>query len=692
MEATQQTGFGGITRTDIAVAAYILSAVLFFIIPIPSFLLDIMLAVNLSVALIIMLNTLFVEEVLDMSFFPTMLLFATIFRISLNVSSTRLILTTGDPGNVVRTFGQFVGGGDIIVGTIVFIVLVIIQFVVINKGSERVSEVTARFTLDAMPGKQMAIDADLNTGAINDEEAALRRVKLQDESAFFGSMDGATKYVKGDATAGLIITFINLVGGTLMGVLRQGMEAADALNNYGILTIGDGLSSQIPSLLISLATGILITKGSKDADFSGVLVKQLFGIPRVLMITGGVLIILGVFTPLNFVLFVGFGIAFLVTATSMSRTLQEEEIEEEIQQEEEAAEAEEIRRPENVVALLSVDPIELEFGYGIIPLADVNQGGDLLDRVVMIRRQIALELGTVVPIIRLRDNIQLNPSQYIIKIKGIQVTEGEIMFDHYMAMNPGYVEEEITGIPTEDPSFHLPALWITEAQRERAESLGYTVVDPPSIIATHLTEVVRQHIAELLTRQDVQNLVNNLKETNPVLVEELTPAMMSLGDIQKVLQNLLSEGISIRDLLSIFEILADHAQTARDPDVLTEYVRQGLRRAISSRYFMSGEGMKNSVVTVDPKIEQEIMQNVKQTEQGAYLSLDPERIRLIMESTRTEIGKLEEMGRNPIVVCSPIVRMYFKRMSDDYFEDLIVVSYNEIEPGVELESVGMITA
>ena len=692
MEATQQTGFGGITRTDIAVAAYILSAVLFFIIPIPSFLLDIMLAVNLSVALIIMLNTLFVKEVLDMSFFPTMLLFATIFRISLNVSSTRLILTTGDPGNVVRTFGQFVGGGDIIVGTIVFIVLVIIQFVVINKGSERVSEVTARFTLDAMPGKQMAIDADLNTGAINDEEAALRRVKLQDESAFFGSMDGATKYVKGDATAGLIITFINLVGGTLMGVLRQGMEAADALNNYGILTIGDGLSSQIPSLLISLATGILITKGSKDADFSGVLVKQLFGIPRVLMITGGVLIILGVFTPLNFVLFVGFGIAFLVTATSMSRTLQEEEIEEEIQQEEEAAEAEEIRRPENVVALLSVDPIELEFGYGIIPLADVNQGGDLLDRVVMIRRQIALELGTVVPIIRLRDNIQLNPSQYIIKIKGIQVTEGEIMFDHYMAMNPGYVEEEITGIPTEDPSFHLPALWITEAQRERAESLGYTVVDPPSIIATHLTEVVRQHIAELLTRQDVQNLVNNLKETNPVLVEELTPAMMSLGDIQKVLQNLLSEGISIRDLLSIFEILADHAQTARDPDVLTEYVRQGLRRAISSRYFMSGEGMKNSVVTVDPKIEQEIMQNVKQTEQGAYLSLDPERIRLIMESTRTEIGKLEEMGRNPIVVCSPIVRMYFKRMSDDYFEDLIVVSYNEIEPGVELESVGMITA
>ena len=687
------TGSTGLSRADIGIAAYILAAVLFFIIPIPSFMLDVMLAVNLSVALIIMMNTLFVKEVLDMSFFPTMLLFATIFRISLNVSSTRLILSTGDPGNVVRTFGQFVGGGDIIIGAIVFIILVIIQFVVINKGSERVSEVTARFTLDAMPGKQMAIDADLNTGAITDEEAKERRNKLQEESAFFGSMDGATKYVKGDATAGLIITGINLVGGTIMGVTRMGMPAVDALNNYGLLTIGDGLSSQIPSLLISLATGILVTKGSKAADFSGLLIQQLFGIPRVLMIVGAVLIILGVFTPLNFVLFVGFGIAFLVTANSMRQTIEEAEIEEEAREEEaEVEEAEEIRRPENVVSLLSVDPIELEFGYGIIPLADVNQGGDLLDRVVMIRRQIALELGTVVPIIRLRDNIQLNPSQYIIKIKGIQVAEGEIMFDHYMAMNPGYVEEEITGIPTEEPSFHLPALWITEAQRERAESLGYTVVDPPSIIATHLTEIVRQHIAELLTRQDVQNLVNNLQETNPVLVEELTPAMMSLGDIQKVLQNLLSEGISIRDLLSIFEILADHAVATRDTDVLTEYVRQGMRRAISGRYFLTGEGTKNNVVTLDPKVEQEIMSSVKQTEQGAYLTMDPERIRQIMEATQVEVAKLEELGRNAIIVCSPIVRMYFKKMSEDFFSDLTVVSYNEVEPGIELESVGMVTA
>ncbi len=675
-------------KSDIGVGMYLLAAVIFFIIPIPSFLLDIMLAINISVALIILFNVLFVKEVLDMSFFPTLLLFTTIFRISLNVSSTRLILTTGNPGNVVTTFGNFVGGGDMIIGAIVFIVLILIQFIVINKGSERVSEVTARFTLDAMPGKQMAIDADLNTGAITDKEAKARREKIQKESSFFGSMDGATKYVKGDATAGLIITFINLIGGTAMGIMNQGMDFQSAIMQYGILTIGDGLVSQIPSLLISLSTGILVTKGSNEADFSGVLVKQLFGIPKVLYIVGTVLIFLGVVTPLNLVLFVALGAVFILAGRMISNEIGEENIEEEVQASE--SEAEEIRKPENVVSLLQVDPIELEFGYGIIPLADVNQGGDLLDRVVMIRRQIALELGTVVPIIRLRDNIQLNPNQYIIKIKGIQVTEGEILFDHYMAMNPGYVEEEITGIPTFEPSFHLPAIWITEGQRERAESLGYTVVDPPSIIATHLTEVIRAHIAELLTRQDVQNLVNNLKESNPVLVDELIPKLLGLGEIQKVLQNLLKEGISIRDLLTIFETLADHAATTRDTDVLTEYVRQSLKRAISSKYFPANE--TTSVVTLDPKVEQEIMQSVKQTEQGAYLTLDPEKTKSIMKSLGEEISKLENLGKSAIVITSPIVRMYFKKLTEDYYKDLIVVSYNEVESNVELQSVGMVTA
>ena len=399
------------------------------------------------------------------------------------------------------------------------------------------------------------------------------------------------------------------------------------------------------------------------------------------------MIILGVFTPLNIVLFLAFGVIFILAGRKVEKDFQIHETTEAVSTDE--TEAEEIRKPENVISLLQVDPIELEFGYGIIPLADANQGGDLLDRVVMIRRQIALELGTVVPIIRLRDNIQLNPNQYIIKIKGIQVADGEILFDHYMAMNPGYVEEEITGIPTTEPSFHLPALWITESQRERAESLGYTVVDPPSIIATHLTEVIRNHIAELLTRQDVQNLVDNLKQTNPALVDELIPKLMGLGEVQKVLQNLLAEGISIRDLLTIFEILADHAASTRDTAVLTEYVRQGLKRAISSKFFPANES--SDVITLDPKLEQEIMGSVKQTEQGAYLTLDPQRVRMIMDRTGALIEQMENNGKTPIVVCSPIVRMYFKKLTEDYFKDLIVVSYNEVESNVELHSAGMVS-
>ena len=623
-----------------------------------------------------------------MSYFPTILLFTTIFRIAMNVSSTRLILTTGTSGNVVLTFGQFVGGGDLIVGAIVFVILIMIQFLVINKGSERVAEVTARFTLDAMPGKQMAIDADLNTGAIDDREAKARRDKIQMESNFFGSMDGAVKYVKGDAVAGLLLTVINLLGGLAMGMVRNNMQVMDALDNYGILTIGDGLVSQIPSLLISLSTGVLVTKGSKESDFGPAIVKQLFGIPKVMYLVGGTLAFLSVFTDLNTILFMGMGLAFVVGGRMIASNLETAEIEREVDTEEAAAD--EIRQPENVNSLLQVDPIELEFGYGIIPLADVNQGGDLLDRVVMIRRQIALELGTVVPIIRLRDNIQLNPNQYIIKIKGIQVSEGEILFDHYMAMNPGYVEEEITGIPTFEPSFHLPAIWITEGQRERAESLGYTVVDPPSIIATHLTEIIRQHISELLTRQDVQNLINNMKETNPSLVEELVPKLLGLGEVQKVLQNLLREGISIRDLLTIMETLADYAPATRDTDILTEYVRQSLKRAISTKYFPPHE--TTNVVTLDPKVEQEIMGSVKQTENGAFLNLDPNRSRAIIDSVGKEVQKLENLGKNPIIMTSPIVRMYFKRLTEDYFRELVVVSYNEVETNVELQSVGMVTA
>lgn len=675
-------------RTDVMVAVYMLVAFIMLIVPLPAGVLDVFMAFNIAIAFTILFVCMFTKEVLDLSYYPTILLFTTIFRIAMNVSSTRLILTTGTSGNVVRTFGQFVGGGDLIVGAIVFIILILVQFLVINKGTERVAEVTARFTLDAMPGKQMAIDADLNTGAIDDREAKARRDKIQQEASFFGSMDGAVKYVKGDAVAGLILTVINLAGGIAMGMLRGGTDISAALNNYGILTIGDGLVSQIPSLLISLSTGILVTKGGGESDFGPTIIRQLFGVPKVMYLVGATLAALGLVTELNTILFVGMGMLFIVGGRLIAANLETAGIEQEVDSEEAAAE--EIRQPENVNSLLQVDPIELEFGYGIIPLADVNQGGDLLDRVVMIRRQIALELGTVVPIIRLRDNIQLNPNQYIIKIKGIQVSEGEILFDHYMAMNPGYVEEEITGIPTFEPSFHLPAIWITEGQRERAESLGYTVVDPPSIIATHLTEIIRQYIAELLTRQDVQNLVNNLKETNPSLVEELTPKLLGLGEIQKVLQNLLKEGISIRDLLTILETLADYAPTTRDTDILTEYVRQSLKRAISTKYFPAHE--TTSVVTLDPKIEQEIMGSVKQTETGAFLNLDPKRSKAIIDSVGKEVQKLENLGKSPIVITSPIVRMYFKRLTEDYFRELVVVSYNEVESNVELQSVGMVTA
>ncbi len=674
-------------KADLVLGIYLLAAIVFFIVPIPSVLLDVLLALNIATALCILFNSLFSREALSMSSFPTLLLFTTIFRISLNVSSTKLILQTGDAGNVVTTFGNFVGGGNLVIGVIVFAILILIQFMVINKGSERVAEVSARFTLDAMPGKQMAIDADLNTGAITDEQAKEKRQKIQDEASFFGAMDGATKYVKGDAVAGLIITCINLVGGLVTGVMMQGLDVNSALQKYTILTIGDGLVSQIPSLLISLSTGILVTKVSKEANITDIVIEQLFSIPKVLYIVGGSMCFLGLVTPLNTFIFLAYGAAFIAAGYSIQSKIGTKEIEDEVQADEE--QAQEIRRPENVVSLLQVDPIELEFGYGIIPLADVNQGGDLLDRVVMIRRQVALELGCVVPMIRLRDNIQLNPNQYVIKIKGVPVSDGEILFDHYMAMNPGYVEEEITGIPTFEPSFHLPAIWITESQRERAESMGYTVVDPPSIIATHLTEVIRSHLDELLTRQDVQNLINNVQEANSTLIAELVPKLLGVGEIQKVLQNLLREGISIRDLITIFETLADYAPTTRDTDVLTEYVRQNLKRAISNKYFPMNE--MTSVVTLDPKIEQDIMGAVKQTEQGAYLTLDPDKKQAIINAVQKETTKLEDLGKNPIVITSPIVRMYFKKLTEEYFKDLIVVSYNEIESNVELQSVGMVT-
>ena len=667
---------------------FIILIVLVLIIPIPSFLLDFLFMINIFFAVLILLDAIYSKKALDMSMFPTILLVTTLFRIALNLSSTKLILLQGDAGKVIETFGNFVAGGNMVVGVIIFLILVLVNFMVITKGAERVSEVTARFTLDAMPGKQMAIDADLNTGLINDEEAKARRKEIQDEASFYGAMDGESKFVKGDAIAGIIITVINIVGGITLGMtgLSTGVKLpfGEAVQVYTLMTIGDGLVGQIPAILISTATGILVTKSSEEDGITASLTKQLFSIPLTLYIAGLVMIVLG-FTPLPTMFFVPFGIGLLFCGYQLDKAQKVQAITEEISTEDE--EVEEIRKPENVISLLNVDPILLIFGYGLIPLVDSSQGGDLLDRVVMIRRQIALELGAIVPIIRLRDDIKLAPNQYKILIKGVEVAEGEILFDHYMAMNPGYIDEEIDGIETIEPYLGLPALWITETQRERAEALGYTVVDPPAIIATHLTEVIRNSLSELLSRQDVQTLIDNVKEHHPVLVDELVPKLLGIGEIQKVLANLLKEGISIRDLVTILETLADYAQITRDIDMLTEYVRQSLKRSISQRYFADGE---NKVITLDPQLEQEIMESVQHSEQGSFIALDPEKTQMIFNSLNTQLSKLTSLGIQPIILTSPVVRIYFKKLVEQVAPDLVVISYNEIDPSSEIQSIGMV--
>lgn len=672
-----------------AIGIFVIGTIMCIVIPMPSVVLDFLLMISIFIGVVILLDAIYSKEILDMSLFPTVLLITTLFRVVLNISSTRLILTKGYAGKVVETFGQFVAGGNIVVGAIIFIIIVIINFMVITKGSERVAEVTARFTLDAMPGKQMAIDADLNTGLIGEDEAKMRRKKVQEESSFFGAMDGASKFGKNDAIASIIITMINLLGGITIGTLGIGtgqkMEIGEAAKVYSLMTIGDGLVGQIPSLLISTATGIIVTKASNEDGISSTITKQLFSTPIVLYITGVVLILFGL-TPLPWYFFMPMGVFVIILGYQISNKNKIASIETEITTDDE--DVDEIRKPENVVSLLNIDSILLIFGYGLIPLVDSNQGGDLLDRVVMIRRQIALELGAIVPIIRLRDDIKLSPNQYRILIKGVEVAGGDILFDHYMAMNPGYVEEEIDGIETIEPYLGLPALWISESQRERAEAMGYTVVDPPAIIATHLTEVIRSHLHELISRQDVQVLINNVKEANSVLVDELIPKLMTIGEIQKVLSSLIKEGISIRDLVTILETLADYATTTRDTDMLTEYVRQALRRAISKKYF---DSEVNTVITLDPELEQQIMSSVQQTEQGAYLALDPKVSQKVFEKLKNEVIKLTSMGLQPVILTSPIVRIYFKRLVEQIAPDLIVLSYNELDPSTEIQSIGMVS-
>ncbi|OMF35433.1 flagellar biosynthesis protein FlhA [Paenibacillus peoriae] len=671
---------------EITVLAGVIGIVLMMILPIPSWLLDILLVINISIALMILLVSMNTKEALQFSIFPSLLLITTLFRLALNISTTKLILGEGHAGEVVATFGSWIAGGQIAVGFVVFLILVVVQFIVITKGSERVAEVGARFTLDAMPGKQMSIDADLNAGLINEQQARERRSKIEREADFYGAMDGASKFVKGDAIASIIILIINLVGGFIIGMAVQGKGFQEALSTYSVLTIGDGLVSQIPALLISTASGLIVTRATSDGNLAEDLTGQLFSYPKLIYIVAATIALLGLFTPIHIITTLPLAILLFFAARRMQGNMERKQIADE--QLEEEQQIEEVRSPESVINLLQVDPIEFEFGYGLIPLADTQQGGDLLDRIIMIRRQCALELGLVVPVIRIRDNIQLKPNEYIIKIKGNTVGGGELLLNHYLAMSPGYDDDSITGIETTEPAFGLPALWIDENTKDVAELSGYTVVDPPSVVATHLTETIKKHAHELLGRQETRSLVDNLKENYPVLVDDLIPSVLAIGDVQKVLAKLLKEKISIRDMVTIFETLADYGTYTKDPDVLTEYVRQALSRQITQQFAQQGETLR--VITVGPGLEKKIAESVQQSEQGSYLALDPVSTQTVYQRMMEQINRLIQSGQQPIVLTSPTIRMYLRQVMERTMQDVPVLSYSELEPNVEIQSVGVV--
>ncbi len=688
-EGAAAVGAGGVIQkySDIIIAAVIITIVLMMIIPLPTMLLDLLLCVNITMSIVIIMITIYNQEALDLSVFPSLLLITTLFRLALNISSTRLILLEGYAGEVITAFGNFVVGGNAVVGFIMFVILVAINFIVITKGAERVSEVAARFTLDAMPGKQMAIDADLNQGTITDAEAAIRRKKIQREADFYGAMDGASKFVKGDSIASIVITIINIAGGFVIGMLMRNMSALQAIQTYTLLTVGDGLVGQIPALMISTATGIIVTRAASDGGNLGTdVVSQMFRNARVFFIASSVLILLALVPGLPGIPFACLSIITALIGYSL-RQQEKAPTEEAAAAEKEAKQKQEATKPENIVSLLQVDPMELEIGYSLIPLVDTGQGGDLLERIVMIRRQCALELGLVVPTIRIRDNIQIKPNAYIIKLKGIEIAKGELLLDHYLAMNSGTVFEEVAGIETTEPAFGLPALWITEAQREQAELNGYTVVDAVSVLATHLTEVIKAHADEILGRKETQDLIENLKKTNSTLVDEVMPELVNVGEIQKVLANLLRERISIRDMATIFEVLADYGRATKDTDILTEYVRHAMARQITQ------QNLQNNVipcVTLDPAIENRIAGAVQRTDRGSYVSLDPDTMQRLLTSLNTELSKLTNMGYQPIVLTSPAVRPYFRKLVERSIQGIIVLSHAEIEQSVELQILGVV--
>lgn len=671
---------------DLSVVFGVILIIVMLIIPLPPGMLSFLIIVNISLALLVLLVTMNMREALDFSIFPSLLLILTLFRLGLNVSTTRSILSKGDAGGVVETFGTFVVGGNVLVGLVVFFILVIINFLVITKGAERVAEVAARFTLDAMPGKQMAIDADLNAGMISEQEARKRREKVSREADFYGAMDGASKFVKGDAIAGIIIVFINLIFGIIIGMVQNGMPFGEASSHYSLLTVGDGIVSQLPALLISTATAIIVTRAASEENLGSDVIAQLFAYPKMLYVAGGTIVILGLFTPIQNFVTLPIGGMLIVGGYRLSNVGNREKME--LVESEEQVATDDMKKPENIVNLLTIDPIEFEFGYGLIPLADTNQGGDLLDRVVMIRRQLALELGLVIPVVRIRDNIQLAPNEYRIKIKGNEVGKGEIYLEHYLAISSGVDDPKITGIDTVEPAFGIPAKWITEDMKTNAEMAGYTVVDPPSVISTHLTEVLRNYAHELLGRQETKQLIDHLQENYPILVEEVTPNPLSVGDIQKVLAKLLKERVSIRNLPVIFETLADFCKVTTDPDILAEYVRQALAKQITNQYIQDNNLLK--VITLSGQVEKLIADHVQQTEHGNYLALDPSTSQAILENIRKQIEQMQLYNQTPIILCSPAIRMYVRELTERYFPQVPILSYNELDANIEIQSVGVV--
>ncbi len=676
------------------VAVLVIAVVLLIIVPLPTWLLDMLFILNLAISFIILLTTLYIKEPLEFSIFPSLLLVTTVFRLALNVAATRRILfNNGDAGQVIRTFGNFVIQGNAVVGLVIFLIIVLAQFMVITKGSERVAEVSARFTLDAMPGKQMAIDADLNSGLIDEAEARTRRSKVQREADFFGSMDGATKFVKGDAIISIVITLINLIGGIIMGFLNGMGDFNTIIDVYATATIGNGLMSQIPSLLISVATGMVVTR-SGDQSLNSAIAKQFTSQPLALMISGGVMFILIFigFPPIQIIVLSG-GLIALGVITRRKQQQQmlapaEGPALEEAPAEEVSSEASYYRNIDNVYTLLTVEQIEMEFGYSLLPLVDEAAGGSFVDRVVMFRKQFAQEMGMVIPSVRLKDSGQLNPNQYAIRFKGEVVATGDVLIDHFLALAPNDTAEEIDGIDAVEPAFGIPAKWISEDKKPKAEMAGYTLVDPTSVIITHLAEIIRRHADELLTRQEVNNMLANLRKTNETIVEDTIPALVSISDLQKVLSNLLRESVPIRDLETILETLGDYGAVVKDTDMLTEYVRQALRRTISHRFSEAGQ---LKVITLDAQIENMIMGAVKRMDGGSYLALEPDVIQAIVTAANEQIDIVKDLVQNIVVLTSPIVRIYFKKLIDQFYPRVAVLSFNEIDTDIQIQALGNVS-